>query len=320
MRKTDPSLDVVALGFCSWDYLGIVPRIPVDDKVKIGGYLEQGGGPAATAAVAASRLGARTGFASVVGADVRGRLILDEMKREGVDVEACQIEAGAVSPAGFCWVDEPTGKRSIAWFPGTTPDLTPAADVDAMLRGARVLHLDGHFPAAASVAIERIRVTGGIVSLDAGTYRDHMPGLMARCQVVIASEGFAHDLIGRNDPEAAARSIVRNGADVGMVTLGSRGVLWLEGARVVRRPAYRVEVADTTGAGDVFHGAFCIGLLEGWDVERSAAFASAAAALKCTRLGGRTGIPTRAQVTEFLKSTGDLSCGNCGSDMPVSRA
>ncbi|MEN6606263.1 MAG: PfkB family carbohydrate kinase [Bryobacteraceae bacterium] len=295
-------LDVVMLGFCSWDYLGVVPRIPLDDKVRMAGYLEQGGGPAATAAVASARLGARTGFASVVGDDARGHLILEEFEHEGVDTAACEVQPGAVSPAGFCWVDQPTGQRSIAWYPGTTVDLSPAAEPDRLLRGAKVLHLDGHFPSAAMVVTDRVRASGGIVSLDAGTYREHMLQLIDLSHVVIASEGFARDMIGRDDPEAAIQAIAARGPGIAMVTMGSRGVVCLTSGQVLRRPAFTVDAVDTTGAGDVFHGAFCVGLLEGWDVERSIEFASAAAALKCTCLGGRTGIPRRSEVLRFLDS------------------
>ena len=85
-----------------------------------------------------------------------------------------------------------------------------------------------------------------------------------------------------------------------MVTLGDQGCVWLEAGRVRRLPAFRVEVVDTTGCGDVFHGAFTYGLACGWDVERNARFASAVAALKCRALGGRTGIPRHDEVVAFL--------------------
>ena len=87
-----------------------------------------------------------------------------------------------------------------------------------------------------------------------------------------------------------------------MVTLGSQGCLWLEGGDVRRLPAFQVEVVDTTGCGDVFHGAFTFGLARGWDVARNARFASATAALKCRALGGRTGIPTCDVVVAFLQA------------------
>ncbi len=296
------NLDIAVLGFSSWDYLSVVPHIPADDKVRIAEYLEQGGGPGATAAVAAVRLGVRTGLITAVGDDVRGRLIIEELRRENVNVDGCEMQRGAISPVGFCWVDQHTRHRSIAWHSGTTTALDAGRPLDDLLRGAKVLHLDGHHPEAAAVAIDLVHRRGGIVSFDAGTYTENNRRLVDQCDVVIASEKFAHAWTGGDDVEAAVRGIAVRGPRIVMVTLGSRGVVCLARNQILRRPAFAVDVVDTTGAGDVFHGAFCVGLVEGWGIEESIDFASAAAAMKCTRLGGRTGIPDRAAVMKFLEA------------------
>jgi len=303
--------DIVMLGFCGWDYLAIVPRIPIDDKVQLIESLEQGGGPAATAAVTAARLGARTAFLGKVGDDPRGGNIVAELRREGVDVSGLLVEEGATSSTAFCWIEQNTGKRSIAWQKGSARDLTPKEVPLDLVRGAKVLHLDGHQAEGASAAAEEARHAGVTVSLDAGSYSPRMDGLMKRCQVVIASEVFARDLIGRDDPEAAVRQIARCGAEVAVITRGARGCICLTADGLLRKQAFPVEVVDTTGAGDVFHGAFCVALAEGWPVERALDFAGATAALKCLRLGGRTGIPRRDTVMEFLRKSTVWQCNGC---------
>ena len=295
--------DIVMLGFCGWDYLAVVPHIPLDDKVRMVESLEQGGGPAATAAVAAARLGARTAFVGKVGDDARGENIVAEFRKEGVDVAFLLIEEGATSSTAFCWIEQNTGKRSIAWQTGSARDLTPEEVPLDLIRGAKVLHLDGHQIEAALAAAEEARQAGVAVSLDAGSYSERMECLMKSCQVVIASEVFAQGLIGRDDPEAAVREISRAGAEIAAITLGVRGCICLTAGGLLRKPAFPVDVVDTTGAGDVFHGAFCVGLAEGWPVEQALDLAGATAALKCMRLGGRTGIPQRDTVMGFLRKS-----------------
>jgi len=295
-------VDILMLGIGAWDYLGTVAHIPLGSKAQMIEHLEQGGGPAATAAVTASRLGARTGFIGKVGDDARGRLIVDELRKEGVDVSGCMVQEGAISPAAFCWVEQSTGNRSVAWHQGSTTPLSPEEVPEDLVCGARVLHLDGHQAEAALVAAELARQAGATVSLDAGRYHEYMDRLMELSHVVIASEAFGRELIGSDDPQRAVREIFSRGPRIAMVTLGSRGSLCLTSERLLQKPAFPVAVVDTTGAGDVFHGAFCVGILEGWDVDQTIDFASAVAALKCTRLGGRTGIPLRAEAVTFLKS------------------
>lgn len=296
-------MDIVMLGFCGWDYLAIVPHIPYDEKVGIVESLEQGGGPAATAAVAAARLGARTAFVGKVGDDARGRHIVEEFRKEGVDVSGLAVEKGATSSFAFCWIEQGTGKRSIAWKVGSALGLALDEVPLDLVRGAKVLHLDGHQNEAALAVAEQARQADVTVSLDAGSYSPQMDRLMGRCHVVIASEGFARGLIGRDDPGAAVDEIFRRGAKIAVVTLGAQGCVCRTAEGLLRKRAFPVSVVDTTGAGDVFHGAFCVGLAEGWPVDRALDFAAATAALKCTHLGGRTGIPQRDQVMEFLKKS-----------------
>ena len=295
-------MEFVGLGYCGNDYLSLLPEIPLDGKVRIERHLVQGGGPSATAAVAAARLGMASSFIGVVGDDEAGGRIRRELEAEGVCTRGMMVRPGASSAVAYCWVDSSTGKRSIAWTRGSAEELG-SAEVDmALVRGAGILHLDGHQPQAALAAAKEARKHAVPVSLDAGTLCDGIRELLPQVTILIASEAFARAFTGETDLERAAAKLSEYGADVTGVTMGSGGSLALSGGKLFRCPAFEIEAVDTTGAGDVFHGAFCVRWLETHDVGECLRFASAVSALKCLQFGGRSGIPRRPQVEDFLRN------------------
>ena len=301
--------DFVGIGYCGLDTLCMVPHIPIDEKVQISRLLIQGGGPAATATVAAARLGLRAVFVGAVGDDDRGGAILHEFEREGVDTGYISRRPGAESAAAFCWVEEASGRRSIAWTRGSAEAVRADELCVELAASAGVIHLDGHQAAAAMRAAEVAQDRGIPVFLDAGSVLPGIAELMARCDVVIASQTFARRFTGQDSPEKAVRALRECGSRWTGVTLGTAGSLGYDGERLVRAGSFPVTVVDTTGAGDVYHGAFAAEYLEllraGHDVPdmgQCMRFAAAAAALKCRRLGGRSGIPSRQDVVGFLAS------------------
>ena len=293
--------DFVGLGFCSNDYLALLPEIPIDNKVPMLEHLVQGGGPAATATVAAARLGLSAAFIGVVGDDEPGKWILRDFAAEKVSTEAMQIRQGHTSAIAYCWIDAPTGKRSVAWTRGTLPELQ-AGEVDLeLVRQAKILHLDGHNPKAALAAAKEARKHGIPVLLDAGTLRDGVRELLPYVTLLIASELFARQYSGEDDLDKAIFKLAEVGAEVTGITMGKAGSMTLDGGKILRCPAFEIEAVDTTGAGDVYHTGFGVRYLETRDLMECMRFASAVSAIKCLKLGGRAGIPTRAQVDEFLK-------------------
>lgn len=294
------SKNIVGLGYCSMDYLCIVPRIPQDDKVQASVTLEQGGGPAATAICAAARLGAGTAFISAVGDDERGQAILKSMALEGVDTASVKLRLGAESPVAFCWIQESTGKRSIAWSHGSVKALLPEEVNAAAIRDAGLLHLDGHHPEAAIRAATIARESDTLVSLDAGTVVPRIDELVALSDIVIASEKFAARFTGDGQPEVAVKKLFGQNTKFAAVTSGDRGSIGWDGKQLYHQPAFPIKVVDTTGAGDVFHGAFAYRCINGGKWQDCLRFAAAVAALKCTRLGGRTGIPLLSETEQFL--------------------
>jgi sugar/nucleoside kinase (ribokinase family) len=165
----------------------------------------------------------------------------------------------------------------------------------ALVTGARVLHLDGYDADAARTAATWARAAGVPVVVDVDTGVDDVERLLALTDAVIVSREFACLLTGAADADAALAALVASTrAPLVAVTLGAEGVVATTAAGTVRVPAHAVDAVDTTGAGDVFRAGFIYGLLHGWALAPTLRFANAAAGLKCTRVGGRPGIPTVA--------------------------
>ena len=204
MKRT-PKL--IGIGYCGMDYLCVLPHIPHDDKVEIVESLIQGGGPAATAIVAAARLGADTAFCGVVGDDERGEQIVRGIADEGVDTAGIKVRKNAESPAGFCWIDQPSGKRSIAWTRGTARPLSAREFCRERIRASDLLHLDGHQMQAALAAAKTARKHGVCVSIDAGTLVPGIEELLALSDIIIASQPFAARFTGSRSPTAAVRKL-----------------------------------------------------------------------------------------------------------------
>lgn len=294
------NIEIAGLGFGSVDYLCLVPFIPLDEKVGAIEKLVQGGGAAATAIVAASRLGAATAFIGAVGDDPDGEEIIRGLNREKVDTSHIQVRSGKESPVAFCWIEQKSGKRSIVWNRGTAMPLDATFVDPTFISSLKILHLDGHNTEAAIRAAQIAKTNGVTVSLDAGSILPGIEKLVEVADICIASEFFARNYTGEGDVEKAVEKLFMNRKQVAAVTLGDKGVVALTPTRLIKKSAFKVPVVDTTGAGDVFHGAFIYAYLQGWDTEKCLDFASATAAIKCATLGGRTGIPGKERVIKFL--------------------
>jgi len=293
-------VDFVGLGFCSNDYLSLLPEIPIDSKVQMLQHLVQGGGPAATATVAAARLGLSAAFIGTVGDDEPGKWILRDFEKEQVDVSGIAVRPGRTSPLAYCWIEAPTGKRSVAWTRGDTEELQPEEVPLELIRQAKVLHIDGHNPKGALAAVKEARKHGVLVNFDAGTLRDGVKELLPYTDILIASEAFARSFSGENDLDKAILELKETGAGVTGITLGEGGSMVWDNGKILRCPAFLIKPVDTTGAGDTYHAAFAVRYLETKDLADCMRFASAVAALKCLKLGGRTGLPRREEVELFL--------------------
>ncbi len=278
--------------------LAALPSRP--GKVIARGYREVGGGMAATAAVAIAHLGGEAVWCGRLGRDEVGDTILAMLRRHGVDSRGVTRAEGARSPTSGILVD-PEGERILAVFPGENlPEEAPldAAWLDgagAVLGDPRwISGVERLFAAAAARGLPRV--------LDAEMSPEGvLARLVPQADHVVFSEGGLAGFAGTpHAEEGLARVAPRLDATVA-VTRGERGSLWWIGGRAVSVPAPRVAARDTTGCGDVFHGAYARALAEGAAVLHAARFASAAAALKATNGKGWDGMPDRGAVEALLR-------------------
>lgn len=296
-----PERPVVGLGQASIDYLGVISDYPApDSKCELASLSIQGGGPAATAMATLTRLGRPAAFIGAVGDDDFGRYIVESLIQEGVDVSNLVVVPGGTSQAAFIAVEPATGRRTIFWHRGRETDLSADRVNFEVIRRAAFFHTDGLKTAASLAAARTAREAGVPVMLDAGTLRDGYLDLAGLTDYLICSERFLEAFHPDPDPAAGLARLMELGPRQAVVTLGSRGSLGFDGKHVHRQPAYPVRAVDTTGAGDVYHGAYIHGILAGWDMAACMRFASAAAALKCEAVGGRTGIPDLNRIRTFM--------------------
>ena len=296
-------MKVAGLGQSSLDYIAFVDSFPEEDtKAEVADFTVQGGGPVATALVSLSRLGVKTYFAGRVSDDRAGRDIRAGLKAEGVDVRGLKVRKGGSSQLAFILVNRKTGARTIFWQRPTVPPLSAAEVSPSFVQGKDFLLLDGLMIEASMKAATLARASGVPVMLDAGRPRPGMMELARLSDYIVASGEFARGL--GLSPIDALKRLSRLKPKAATITLGAKGSVTWAGGKTFRQSAFRVRAVDTTGAGDVFHGGYVYGLLRGWDIRKTVRFASAFAALKCLKPGGRAGIPTLNAVLKFMKSAG----------------
>jgi sulfofructose kinase len=301
---TEPSLvDLVGVGLNATDTLIPLATYPErGSKVEYTHSSLLPGGQTATAIMACQTWGLTTRYVGKVGDDEAANLHRREFARTGVDARIITV-ANAASPQSLILVDA-GGERTVLCRRDERLLLQPA-DLDrAWIVNARALHVDGFETAAATVAAGWARSAGIPVIADLDELYSGVDDLVSNVDYLIVSRDFPVRLTGQRNLEQALRVIKRRyGCTVAAATLGQDGVLAWDGSQFHLRPAYRVPVADTTGAGDIFHAGFIYGLLQGWPLTRQLDFACAAAALNCTAKGARGGIGSVQAVEALMAAT-----------------
>jgi len=298
-------IQVLGLGQACVDYLGVIPSYPEEDaKIELTDLYMRCGGPASTALVTLSRLGVPTSFLGSISDDFLGSEILKNLKRENVDISCLEITKGYTSQFAFIAVSRRSGKRTIFWHRGSVPHLAPdKVDLD-LFPSARFLHLDGLMVDACLTAAQQAKGLGITVVLDGGTLRQGSKELIQFVDILIVSKVFADSLAGPDIPIEASLHALRDlGPSDVVVTIGPEGSIGLNDQGIFRQKAFQVKAVDTTGAGDVFHGAYIYGLLQQWEMSECMRFASAAASLKCRKIGAQSGIPDLNTIHRFMKSS-----------------
>ncbi|MEJ2667638.1 MAG: PfkB family carbohydrate kinase [Deinococcales bacterium] len=294
---TRPS--VLAVGLSCLDHVWRVAHFPpLASRTDASAYLVQGGGPAATGAVAVARLGVHVALVALHGEDAAGALLTAELEAAGVDVAAVRTIPGARSFVSAVLV-APDGERWI--FPYRGRDLV---DDPAWLQGvdvpaAAAVLVDMRHPALCASAARSARAAGVSVVADYGSLRHFEHAELA--DHLLVSRECAAELLGRDQPEAALERLRQHPGQVVGVTLGEEGVLLDDGEGTLHLSAPRVEAVDTTGAGDVFHGAYAAGIARGFDARQAGAYAVAVATMACRTFGARRGIPDDAGARAFVR-------------------
>ena len=296
---------IAGLGQCSLDYLALASNYAKEDrKEEILEWSIQGGGPVATALVTLARLGPSqidTRFMGIVSDDHAGRNIRAGLKAEGIDTRLLKTRKGGTSQTAFIVVNKRSATRTIYWQRPTVKELSRREVTEALIKDASLLMLDGLMEKASLKAALLARLNNVPVLLDAGSLRGSTIELATLANYIVCSERFS--LAFGGTPGKTLKKLSKLNPKAATVTLGKRGsVTWTEG-RTFKTPAFKVKTKDTTGAGDVFHGAYAYGIIKKFSIEKTVQFASAAAALKCTQLGGRDGIPTIKAIYQLMTTS-----------------
>ena len=298
--------EIIGVGHCCQDYICSIENYPLEDSsthiLDMDG--SQGGGGMATAMVAAARLGSGAGIIANLSDDEVGKKILNGLETEGIDTSLIRILKGYRSSLGIVMVNKTNGSRTKFPYHDNLPEIEFGETSMEAMRHASILHLDGTRYENAIHAARIGKSLGLKISLDAASFkkiREENINLLQMADIIIADEKYPRKLLGINDDEQALLKMEEQfHPEILAMTLGKKGYLYIQEGEVLHGNAFPVEAVDSTGAGDTFHGAFLSEYLRTKDTSRCLRFASAAAALKCTALGGRAGIPKYEEVINFM--------------------
>ena len=298
--------EVVGIGSTVYDTLMVVPAYPTEDTKMEGIETKvQGGGPCATALVAARKLGVSAAYLGTIGDDPFGRFMMDDLERWGVETQDVRRVPDSVSFHAVVLLNQETKSRTCVWNRGTVPQPTVEDIDEEIVKHAKVLHLDGHMLEAAIATAKKCNELGVKVSHDAGGTYPGVENLMPYVDWLIPSEEFALKMTGAATAEEAAQKLYDTyHPELVALTQGVRGGILLDEKGMRRYESYKVEVKDSNGCGDTFHGAFVAAKIHGLDNDAACKYASAAAAVKCTRLGARYAMATDEECRAFLKERG----------------
>lgn len=291
MREEIPIVDVVGVGLNATDTLIRVPRFPtLDSKLEFSSAVVSPGGQVASAMVACQTWGLRTRYVGRVGDDAAAHLQRAEFVRSGVEARLSAVPHCS-SQVAFILIDEASAERTILWKRDARLALRPEEIEREWIVRARALLVDGHDTAAAAAAARWARGAGIPVVADIDNIYPELDALLSNVDYLLASHDFPARFTGLSDPLRSLPGLhARYGCRVVGITLGRQGVMAWDGVGFHQAPAYHVKAVDTTGAGDIFHGAFVYSMVRGWPLERALDFSCAAAALNCTAVGARAGI------------------------------
>jgi len=303
MSELPPIVDVVGVGINATDTIIRLPRFPeLDSKIEILSSEIQPGGQVASAMVACQRWGLKTRYVGKVGTDEAGRLQARMLVREGVEAQVILVP-NAESQVAYILVDEDSGERTILWKRDADIALKPEDLRPEWITQARTLHVDGHDTAAAATAARWARLAGIPVTADLDNMYPGVEALLPNVDYMITSRQFPERITSESDLRNSLPLLQRRyKSKLVAATLGRDGVLAWDGVDFHYAPGFVVSVLDTTGAGDIFHGAFLYSMFQQWPLPRQLEFSCAAAALNCTAAGARGRIAKIPEIEEMIRT------------------
>jgi sulfofructose kinase len=287
-----PEFDVVGVGLNATDTLILVPHFPAyAGKVAFEKEILSPGGQVASAMVTCAKLGLRVKYIGTVGDDERGRIQMDSLLASGINLDHVQVRKNCNNQTAYIVIDQSTGERTVLWDRPNCLRLEPSEIKPEMITSARLLHIDGHDTPAVAKAALIARAHNIPVTVDVDTIYHGFEKVLANVDYLVASSEFPGQWTSERDAFKALEMIQEEyGMRVAAMTLGAHGSLARVDGRFVYSPAFVVNCVDTTGAGDIFHGAFCYAILQNYSIEDTLHFANAMAALNCMSLGARGGV------------------------------
>jgi len=295
MAKKTVNLDVLCAGHACYDLVFSVKKHPDrDEKIFADNLVSSGGGPAANAAIAISRLGLNSGFAGYLGDDLYGEMHRKEFIQHQVNTQFI-LRGSSPTPLSTVLV-KPDGKRALINYKGSTKPLAENA-LDFSSLKAKVILFDGHEPEISIKLLELARKHKIPTVLDAGSLHTGTEKLMDRVDYLVASEKFACQYEG--DVQTALSRLAKISPAV-VITLGEKGLIWQRDKQTGNLPAKQIKAIDTTGAGDAFHGAFAAAIAKNMDWPDVLVYSSVAGTLCCTKMGARQGLPWQEEHSDMF--------------------
>ena len=311
MRDDNRIIEVLVIGRACVDYISVVDRFPkVNTKVPLKMRLVEGGGQGATSSCCIARLGGEVTYVGRIGDDDEGRICLNRLRQCGVDTAMVEILQGCLTPVAYVFVTRTTGERTIIYERSLIPPVNLPPRLKGLLACSRVLLLD---PQVTALAGELRTIRGlPVVVYDCERWREGMEDMMALADYFIPSSEFLNDAADRIAGALIAdkiRSLQDMVAGTLVVTDGDNGAYYIGEGRLYQVLPPRVEIRDTTGAGDNFHAAFALAISRGMALPEAVRFSVAVATLSCRDYGGRAGIP---DFDEAMQTAGTLAARRIG--------
>jgi len=289
-----PQFDVLGVGLNATDTLILLSHFPAyAGKVAFDQEILSPGGQVASAMVTCAKLGLRVKYIGTVGDDERGQIQMASLRESGINLDDVQVRKNCPNQTAYILIDRTTGERTVLWKRDDCLRLDPASIHAEQIASARLLHIDAHDTPAVTKAAEIARQYHIPVTVDVDTLYHGFDRVLPHVDYLVASSEFPVQWTNERDPFRALETIQEEfRIPVAAMTLGAHGALARVQGRFLYSPAFVVNCVDTTGAGDVFHGAFCYSVLQGMSMRETLEFSNAMAALNCTALGARGGIST----------------------------